>query len=245
MVGLKALLFDKDGTLFDFSGTWAGVTEAVIHALAPTPDAAVEMATAGGFDLATRRYAPGSVIVAGTPAQIAATWAPFRPDLSQHQLAREIDRICLEAAEDASLLAPASRDLPGLLNGLAARGLALGVATNDTYQGATQQLTMAGVEGAFSYIAGSDSVSRPKPAPDMILGFADHLGHTAAGHGARSIAMIGDSIHDLEAGRAAGCGLTIGVLTGPATARDLGAYADHIIPSIDALPELLDALAAQ
>jgi phosphoglycolate phosphatase len=52
--------------------------------------------------------------------------------------------------------------------------------------------------------------------------------------------MVGDSVHDLGAGRSAGAGLTVGVLTGPAMAEMLEDLADHIVPSIDYLPDLLE-----
>jgi phosphoglycolate phosphatase len=47
--------------------------------------------------------------------------------------------------------------------------------------------------------------------------------------------MVGDSTHDLDAGRAAGMA-TVGVLTGLAGAADLAPHADAILPDIGALP---------
>jgi phosphoglycolate phosphatase len=56
------------------------------------------------------------------------------------------------------------------------------------------------------------------------------------------IAMIGDSTHDLDAGRAAGM-VTVAVLTGPASAESLAPHADVVLPDIGHLPAWLDALA--
>jgi phosphoglycolate phosphatase len=52
------------------------------------------------------------------------------------------------------------------------------------------------------------------------------------------IAMIGDSTHDLVAGRAAGM-ITVGVLTGPATREDLAPHATVVLPDIGHLPAWL------
>ena len=52
------------------------------------------------------------------------------------------------------------------------------------------------------------------------------------------VAMVGDSSHDLEAGRNAGVGLNVGVLTGPAKHQDIKHLADVILPDISALPSL-------
>jgi phosphoglycolate phosphatase len=58
------------------------------------------------------------------------------------------------------------------------------------------------------------------------------------------VAVVGDNLHDLIMARAAGAGLAIGVLTGNGSRDELGAYADHIIASIEELPRLLDELDA-
>ncbi|MEL6766561.1 MAG: HAD family hydrolase [Pseudomonadota bacterium] len=237
MAQIEAVLFDKDGTLFDFAGTWRQVTIEIIEALAPDRATAEEMARLGGFDLASGTYAPGSIIVAGSADDLAALWSPLRPDLGAEGLAGEIERMSLEAAANPNILAPAVPDLGALLGGLSARGLALGVATNDSAAGAERQLAAAGVLGAFGFIAGYDSVKRPKPAPDMILAFAE--AHDIA---PSALAMVGDSTHDLSAARAAGAGLAIGVLTGPAGEADLAPFADHILPTIGGLPVLFDRL---
>ena len=100
---------------------------------------------------------------------------------------------------------------------------------------ARAHLAAAGVAGRFDFIAGSDSGHGAKPAPGQLLAFAD-----AAGLAPASVLMIGDSRHDLTAGRAAGMG-TVGVLTGPATARDLADLADAVLPDIGHLGAYLTA----
>ena len=52
--------------------------------------------------------------------------------------------------------------------------------------------------------------------------------------------MVGDSTHDLIAGRAAGMA-TIGVLTGTAGHADLAPYADVVFPDIGHIPAWLSA----
>ena len=54
--------------------------------------------------------------------------------------------------------------------------------------------------------------------------------------------MVGDNLHDIRMGRAAGCGLCVGVLTGTATRAELEAEADHVIEGIDRLEALFDEL---
>ncbi|HEX3333700.1 MAG TPA: HAD-IA family hydrolase [Acidimicrobiales bacterium] len=53
-------------------------------------------------------------------------------------------------------------------------------------------------------------VGRGRPAPDMVLGAMDRLGVVDPG----AVAVVGDTVSDLEAGTAAGAGVVVGVLTG-------------------------------
>ena len=56
-------------------------------------------------------------------------------------------------------------------------------------------------------------------------------------------AMVGDSRHDLDAGRAAGM-RTIAVLTGIAKREDLAPHADVVLADIGAIPGWLSTLEA-
>ena len=128
--------------------------------------------------------------------------------------------------------------LAPFLDGLRDRGIALGVATNDAEAPARAHLDAAGVTGQFDFIAGFDSGFGGKPAPGQLLGFC-----AATGLSADTVVMVGDSLHDLKAGRAAGM-RTVGVLTGLANAHDLGPFADAVFPDIGHITAWLDRIAA-
>ena len=69
-------------------------------------------------------------------------------------------------------------------------------------------------------------VGRGRPAPDMILGAMARLGVADPG----SVAVVGDTVSDLEAGAAAGAGAVVGVAErGPRRGHALGraAHGDH------------------
>jgi len=70
----------------------------------------------------------------------------------------------------------------------------------------------------------------------MCLAFTRALGLDPA-----RVAMVGDSRHDLVAGRAAGM-RTVGVLTGLAGSADLAPLADVVLADIGALPGWLAGL---
>lgn len=226
---IDAILFDKDGTLFEFAATWEAWAQAFL--LRAAGGARAHAARAGkaiGFDLETRHFAPDSVAIAGTPGEVAQALVPVFPEMTHSAL---LDLINEEATN-----APQCQAVPlfPFLSDLRARGLALGVATNDAEAPAMAHLDTAGVRDLFDFIAGFDSGHGAKPGPGQMLAFAE-----ATNIAPERIAMVGDSLHDLMAGRAAGM-ITLGVLTGMASAEDLHAHATAVFPDIGHIPGWLD-----
>ena len=226
--GISAILFDKDGTLFDFAASWSGWADGVLDELsAGQAGRKAALADAMGFDLHRGGFDPSSPVIAGTLDEAAELLLPHLPDMQTQALIT----LLLERSIEAEMVAPVP--LAPFLDGLLARGLVLGVATNDGQAPARAHLDRAGVRNRFAHVLGYDSGYTPKPAPDMLLGFA-----SLAGLAPNAVVMVGDSTHDLIAGRAAGMP-TVGVLTGLAVQDDLAPYADVVVPHIGHLNELL------
>ena len=222
---IKGLIFDKDGTLFDFAATWESWAKAFLIRLCDGDRGrAARMGAVIGFDFDAGRFARDSLVVAGTPLEIGAALQPYFPDLSPEKLVALINEEAAQAPQVAAV------PLRPLLTDLVNKGLRLGVATNDAEAPARAHLEQAGVTGFFDFIAGCDSGHGGKPAPGQLLAFA-----AATGLAPAEIAMIGDSTHDLHAARAAGT-VAIGVLTGPAEAATLRPLADVVLADIGALP---------
>ncbi|MFY0597692.1 MAG: HAD family hydrolase [Cognatishimia sp.] len=228
-MNIQALLFDKDGTLFDFEKTWNAWSLGIIRHYANGSAALADrIATAIGFDLENQCFQPTSPVIAGTNRQAAELLASALPDPDVAQ----IEQYLAESAVNAPLAPVVALD--PLLRGFRQLGLKLGVVTNDTERGARAHLEVAKVLHMFDFIAGHDSGIGSKPDPDPLLAFAQQQDLSPT-----RVAMVGDSTHDLIAGRRAGM-VTIGVLTGMATEADLAPYADVILPDIGYLPKWLE-----
>lgn len=226
---IRGVIFDKDGTLFDFGTTWEAWAAAfLLRAAGGDRVRAARLGIPIGYDFNAQSFARDSVVIAGTPNDIADALAPHFPAQSQAELVHMLNE---EAAN-----APQAEAVPLIpfLESLRARDLKLGVATNDGEAPALAHLESAGVVTYFDFIAGSDSGYGGKPAPGQLLGFC---GETGVPPGA--VVMVGDSLHDLRAGRAAGM-RTFGVLTGLASQAELAPFADAVHPDIGHLPAWLD-----
>ncbi len=222
---IKGLLFDKDGTLFDFQSSWAPLFRNLIADLAgDAPDRAASLADALGFDPAAGRFDPRSGVIAGTSADVVALMLPQLRGWSRPALERHVN-----AAAARARLAPVT-DLGAFAARLRGAGYAIGVATNDAEGAARAHLAAAGAAGAFGFVAGYNSGFGAKPGPGMVHAFC-----AATGLDPASVALVGDSRHDLDAARAAGA-VGIGVLTGVAGHGDLAPHAAVVLDSIRDLP---------
>ncbi|MCQ0094077.1 HAD family hydrolase [Roseovarius sp. M141] len=227
---IAGIIFDKDGTLFDFHTTWADWTRGLLGALAAEHATSPEiLARAVDFDLPTGRFLPGSPLIGATNREGAELLAGAIPGADAGAIE--------EAIRLTSAAAPLAAAVPlaPFLTGLSARGLKIGLVTNDTEYGARAHLTSAGVLAHFDFIAGYDTGHGAKPEAGALLAFAQQMGLAPS-----RVVMVGDSTHDLIPGRAAGMH-TLGVLTGIAKTADLTPYADDVLPDIGHIPGWLDA----
>lgn len=222
---LKGLLFDKDGTLLDFQATWGRWAASLVTWLTEAcPDRAEDLATVLHIDRVGGAIEPGSIMIAGTPDEIAREAASVLRETGENELSRQI----LDLSDRVTPVALC--ELAPLLRSFLNDGMQLGVATNDFEPVARAQLDHLGVMEHFGFIAGFDSGFGGKPGPGMCDAFL--AAHGLAPH---EVAMVGDSLHDMAAGRAAGM-VCIAVATGTATKGELAPMADIVLPDITHLP---------
>jgi phosphoglycolate phosphatase len=228
---IKGVLFDKDGTLIDFQLTWGPAIHAVIHALARgDADKLRAQAECLHFDIAERRFRATSPIIGGSTAHYGMAWAAALGRSDFPALRAEIDELAAAACVDS--LTPVGEPAQ-VMRELKALDLKLGLATNDAEASARRHLAQLGLESWMDFVAGYDSGHGAKPAPGMVQAFAREIGVLPS-----EIALVGDTLHDLDCARAAGA-VAIAVLSGVATREDLAPHADYVIMDIGELPGLL------
>ena len=229
MTRIRGLLFDKDGTLFDFNATWGAWTRGML--MAETGDDPVlfaRLAGALGYDVDHNRFNPGSIVIASTQAEVATVIQSVLPGVDRTQLLARMNAAAAEVTQvEAVPLRP-------YFAGLHKRGLKLGIVTNDSEAPARRHLQRADVLDYLDFIAGYDSGFGAKPAPGQLLAFCKAVGLDPS-----DCLMVGDSTHDLHAGRAAGM-RTVGVLTGPAPRDELTPHADVVLQTIGGIPAWLE-----
>lgn len=232
---IKAVLFDKDGTLIESNATWVPVYKSMLAKEFGESEAGVEeMMVLAGYDPKTGGFKAGSTLAAGTLEQLVDIWW-LHLDYDARQA--KVRMINLDYANEARLCMRPLMDLVPIFDELHAMNLKLGVATNDIKSSATNHMHQLGVHDYFVEVIGADSVQIPKPSGQMISRFASVTGLLP-----HEIAMVGDNSHDMEEARAGGA-MAIAVLTGNAAHSDIAHLADHTLASVADIPALLRSLA--
>ena len=225
---IRGLLFDKDGTLFDFEKTWNSWTSRIVTEVSKQSDVSISaLADAIDFDLKTGKLLPQSIVIAGTHRQVTAALHTKLSNWDFEHLESYLLDYVIETRQYEVV------PLQKYFRKLKSEGLLLGVMTNDAERGAQAHLAAAGIFDLLDFVAGSDTGFGCKPAPEPLLAFAKITGLKPD-----EIAMVGDSLHDLQAAQAAGM-MRIAVLTGVATEDELKKHADLVLPSIANLLDLI------
>lgn len=126
---------------------------------------------------------------------------------------------------------------PGVVDAvreLKAAGLATGLVTSKNRQGAIRGLRLAGLEALMDVLVCADEVTNPKPHPEPVEKAVALLGAEPA-----TTVYVGDSVHDMHSGRAAGV-KTAAALWGPFGRSHLeGARPDYWLETPGELVELV------
>ena len=188
MPAIRTVLFDLDGTLIDSVRL---ILDSYHHTLAAhgLPARTDEEWLAGIGTPLTAQFADW-LDEAGTLEALIATYREY--NLKHH------DRMVTV--------------YPGVVDvvqALKADGIATGLVTSKNRSGALRGLTLATLEAQMDVLVCADEVENPKPHPEPVEK-AMRLLHADPG----STVYVGDSIHDMRSGRAAGV-RTAAVLWGP------------------------------
>ncbi|MFT3916160.1 MAG: HAD-IA family hydrolase [Anaeromyxobacteraceae bacterium] len=217
-----AILFDLDGTLVD---TIPFILASVRHAFEGYGRCPTDAEWIAGI---------------GTPLRDQLTG--FARDPSDVDRLFDRYRAFWVAEHDAR-----TRAFPGaveVVTGFAAAGHPLGIVTAKLEAGALRTLRHVGLLPHLGAVVGADSAPRAKPFPDPVLVALARLERAPA-----EAVLVGDSVHDLEAARAAGV-FSIAATWGACTRETLAtarpdAWADDVRALPDVVARFLGARAGE
>ena len=233
---IKAVLFDKDGTLIDYLPRWVPYARQAILDISewlafspPDLEDTLGISTDGKLlpdSVLACCALPGMVLI----FQDMLLQRGFAPGQAE-EAGRQLRDSMVEGA-----IGPfdSFADLPRLFDQIHGAGLLVGVVTNDYLLGAQRQFNDLGVLHRLDYLCGIEEGVPAKPDPYGILSFCNRF--SLAPH---EVAFVGDTLVDMDAGSRAGVGLRIGVLTGAGDMDTLYSKADLILSSVRDIPSVL------
>ena len=224
-VPLQAVLFDLDGTLLDTVDDIAAALNLVLA------------------EQGLRSLPAGEVrhmIGRGAAVLIARALARNGPVVHEAGQAAMLERFVFHYGRLHQLGESSTRAYPGAAEALADlhdRGLRLAVVTNKHQRLATELLQHLGLSHWVDLVVGAGSCERSKPDPQPLLFACEALGVPAA-----QVLMVGDSVNDVTAARAAGVPVLC-VLHGYNEGADPRSLpCDGFIEHLGDLPALLSGL---
>lgn len=159
----------------------------------------------------------------------------YRLLLPEHDSSTSADRHhSIQQTDEFMELIQEYSDLHMLLDALKAKGLKIAIFTNRWRRGVDLIFGKLGLGDEFDLIITPESVKKGKPDPEGLCIIAKKLNLDG-----KDIAMVGDMIVDIEAGKAAGAGMTVGITHGFGSREQLEeAGADYVVDSLTELAEL-------
>ena len=181
----KMILIDLDGTLIDSVPDLAFSVNAMLGRLGRPPRSEAEVRTwvGNGVERLVQRALAGTLDGVPPEADLALALPIFKAIYAENTSAR-------------------SAPYPGVREGLdflRGAGYPLGCVTNKAAQFTLPLLRDTGLLDAFGIVVSGDTLPEKKPHPAPLLHAAAHFGVAPA-----EALMVGDSVSDVKAARAAG-----------------------------------------
>lgn len=209
--GLRAVLFDLDGTLIDSAPDLAGASN--------------DMRLARGLPaLPYERLRP--MVGSGARGMVGAAFG-VGPEEAGFQALRDefLSRYALRMTQDTRVFA----DMLPMLKALEARACLWGIVTNKAMRFTEPLVRALGLQGRAAVVIAGDTTAHAKPHPAPLLEAARRMGVKPG-----QCVYVGDDLRDVLAGRAAGM-TTVAVRWGYLGVGDpIEAWgADHVADSPD------------
>ena len=188
-IPLKAVLLDLDGTLLDTVGDIAAAANMMRASLGFAPLDSALIKTFVGKGIAN--------LVAKTLKDAVGEVGPTALKVAVSNFERQYEKCFSET----------SLPFPGVVDGLNAlrdKGFRLACVTNKAEKFTLPLLEKSGLSGYFELTLSGDSLPEKKPNPLPLQHAAKFFECSTA-----ELLMIGDSVNDAEAARAAGCAVFI------------------------------------
>lgn len=226
-MNIKAILFDKDGTLLEFDAFWVAVcrytVKSVLNKINCT-EASVE-AIMERLGVKNGKTDADGVLCKGTYAQAAEAMyeilKEYNDSLSLEYVISVVET-SFEENVDKGEIKPICPDIRGVLEGLKNKGMKLFVVTNDNEYVTNKCLCELGILDLFDGISVDDGVINAKPHPQHAISISEKIGVPTC-----EMLMVGDTAVDAQFAKNAGMHFAF-----VGDSEKINVSADYFLPNI-------------
>lgn len=216
---IKGVIFDKDGTLLKFTDIWRLSLEDLFayYGLGEADKLEIREAVGVNEDHSIRE---NSILASGTIADLAEVFSKYI-EKSKETLDKEISEFFLAYLAKHPELIVGTCDVKKCFDALKKLDIKVAVITADSFKQAKLSFEMLGVYDEIDFLAAADFYPN-KPDPSSLDAFCKNFGLSR-----KEVAVVGDSLIDLELGKVAG--FAVGVTCGVGTKEMLMKDADIVL----------------
>lgn len=214
---IKAIVFDKDGTLLEFSDIWTRGCYKIFEKLKLSPDQIYTIKNQIGIgddDVVIEN----SILAAGTISDLANVLSKYSDEVD---LEKYIEDCFVETIDDNPSAVRPTTDLIKLFNFLENESIKIIVSTSDNLRVARKMFAILDLDNYIDYIIAADYFPA-KPDTSSLDFIMDKYNLST-----NDLIMVGDSRVDMQ--YAKDLRARIGVLCGTGTYQMLEKYADKLI----------------
>lgn len=215
---IRAILFDKDGTLLQFTEGWVdsivGFLEDKILDDNKKREAFREIGIRedGGVE-------ENSILSSETAMDLAIIFSKYL-DEDLDEIYRELDDHLLNYLKENNKFIRETCDLRSLFEALRERGILIGIFTSDNYRQAKYSMDYLGLDSFIDFYAAAD-IYKKKPNKESLEVFKKKYSLED-----QEIIIVGDSRVDMVFGEDT---IKVGVLCGTGSREMLAKYTDNIV----------------
>lgn len=214
---IKAILFDKDGTLLKFSDIWVDSIVKYLSKKNLNHDDKKKLFKKIGVR-ENNEVEENSILSSETVEDLALIFSEFM-DESQEEIYKDIDDFLLEFLKENKSEIKETCDLKSLFTDLKNRGIIIGLFTSDNYRQAKYSMEYLNLDSFIDFYAAADLYEK-KPSIESLEIFKKKYALRD-----QEIIIVGDSKVDMIFGKDT---LKLGVLCGTGSREMLERYTENI-----------------
>lgn len=230
---IKAIIFDKDGTIIDLGNTWDEPTIHAMDVMMQLTDLSSEERTAfkRKMGVEATEIVANSIVAAGSIHEQSVFLSQVVP-LPVTEIEQKLEQLYYDAISASDVTLDVVAHVESILSELKGKYL-LGLVTNDNRRITEATLNKTGLNKYFAYVASANDF-KPKPDPSALYDLKEK--HRVD---LNEMVYIGDSSIDMEYGKLTKA--AIGLALDPSHQEHL-TQADYIIESFKEIPAIIDQI---